>query len=102
VVRVQTHRELLEHGVQGVSRDTFDYQLPARDSDRQRLAISDEECSESVGDSIHSSVQKRVALRVDHVLVQRDRKLDEKIGKLARQRGNRRPGSVRGWRDRTA
>jgi hypothetical protein len=56
VVRVQAHGELLEHGVQRVGRDTFDYQLPARDPDRQRLTIADEECSQPIGDTIYSSV----------------------------------------------
>jgi hypothetical protein len=84
VVPMQTHGKLFQHGVQRVGRNAFDYQLPARDSDRQRLTIADEERSQSVGDSVYGSVQKRMALRVYRVLVQRDRQLDEKIGELAR------------------
>jgi hypothetical protein len=56
VMLVQALGKLLEHGVQRVGRDTFDYQLPARDSDRQRLTIADEERSQSVGDTIYRSV----------------------------------------------
>jgi hypothetical protein len=81
---MQTHGKLFQHGVQRVGRNAFDYQLPARDSDRQRLTIADEERSQSVGDSVYRSVQKRMALRVYRVLVQSDRQLDEKIGELTR------------------
>jgi hypothetical protein len=56
VVPVQTRGQLLENGVQRVGRDTFDYQLPPRDSDRQRLTIADEECSQPIGDTIYCSV----------------------------------------------
>jgi hypothetical protein len=83
VVRVQTCGKFLEHRVQRVGRDTFDDQLPPRDSDRQRVTIADEECSQSIGNSVYRSVQKRMAFGVYRVLVQRDRQLDEKIGELS-------------------
>ena len=56
--------------------------------------VADEQRPKAIGDSVYRAVEERVALGIDGVLVQSDRQLDEKIGELARERGNRRLGGV--------
>src|ERR1700704_402804 len=67
-----------------VCGDALDYELSARDSDRQRLATLVEKERQTVFHSVDGQVQKRMLVRVDRVFVERDRQLEKKIRKLAR------------------
>ena len=83
---VQPLRELLEHRIQRIRRHSLDDQLPSGHTDRQGFTVLVKEQSEAVRYAVDREVEQWMALRVDRVLVQRDRKLDQKIREIARKR----------------
>src|SRR6266550_9136761 len=94
---VQALSELLQHGVLGISRNSLYDQLPPRHADRQRVALVMEEECEPVCDAVDRNIEQWVPARIDRVLVEGDRELDEKICEIARKGCHPRPRG-RSWR----
>ena len=71
-----------------VGGDALDHELPARDANRQHRVFG-EQAEQGARDGVDCAVEERMADGIDRVLVQGDRKLDQKVAELARE-GRRR------------
>ena len=76
---------LEEQRVRGVGRDALDDELLAGDAYREHGA-RDEQRAETARHRLDGRIEEGVAGRIDRVLVERDRELDEEVRQLARQR----------------
>ena len=76
---VQPLGELFEHRVQWIRRHSLNDQLAARHADGQRIAITDEEHSQPVGYPVNGDIQEGMLLRINRVLVEGDRELDQEV-----------------------
>lgn len=85
---MQSLRQLLEHWIQRIGRHTLDNELPARDTDRERLTLVHEKDRQPVYDPVHSEIEQWMAAWIDRVLVQGYRQLDEEIREVARECGH--------------
>ena len=83
---MQTLREIAQHWVVLVCRHSLDDQLLARDAQRERSADLQQRVH-ATSDARGCTFEQRMPGRINRVLVQSDRKLDQKIRKFLRQRG---------------
>ena len=85
VVTVQPGGELGQHRVLRIGGDALDHQLLPRDAERECGAVFEQEPG-APGHARGRRRQRGMALRIHGVLVQRDRKLDQEVREVARQR----------------
>ena len=84
VMLVQPHGELAQHRVLVVGRHPFDDQLMPRDAERECFAFLHERVEPSL-DLRRRVLEQRVSGRIDGVLVQSDRELDQEVCQVPRQ-----------------
>src|ERR1019366_245705 len=85
MVTVEALGEIPQDGVVLVRRDPFDDQLLASHAERYRGAVLQQRI-DAPRDSGRRTLDKRMSRRIERVLVQADRKLDQEIGKFLGQR----------------
>ncbi len=95
LMTMQPVREVAEHRVLRIGRDTFDQQLISGNTKQQSGTLIKQRV-EPEGNRIYRRSQQGVTLGIGAVLVQRDGELDQKYRKVARERGALLPGTSGG------